>query len=222
VPGALYYRKGAPMVYRRRRGLQFLELPDDLVQHVVGAMLPIEYGAFAQACTTCRAAAAAMLRVVLEAQTEQRRRVLLFKACAHGHVNIVQHLSGYHAIVARRGAQGNTEILPGTEIAVDTTDQATRGIMTTPLCVACHRGHAEIVSLLIAVGASINQAMQDGATPLFIACQQSHAEIVQMLIAAGASINQSKQDGVTPLFIACQNKHAHIVALLISAGANID
>ncbi len=43
------------------------------------------------------------------------------------------------------------------------------------MCVG-HRGHAEVVSMLLdKQGDNVNQAMNDGATPLYIASYKGHA-----------------------------------------------
>ncbi len=59
-----------------------------------------------------------------------------------------------------------------------------------------------IVSGLVAAGADLNAARQDGATPLYIAAQEGHGEIVSDLVAAGVDLNAARQDGATPLYIA--------------------
>ena len=72
----------------------------------------------------------------------------------------------------------------------------------TPLFIACHRGRTEIVAILLAAKADVNQPANNGATPLYLACQEGHTEIAKKLLAAGADVNQAV-DGATPLFIAC-------------------
>jgi ankyrin repeat protein len=87
---------------------------------------------------------------------------------------------------------------------------------------AFHKGHTEIAAALIAAGAKVNQAMDDGSTPLRMACQKGHTEIAAALLAAGAKVNQAADDGSTPLFIACQEGHTEVVAALIAAGAKVN
>ena len=48
-------------------------------------------------------------------------------------------------------------------------------------------------------GASVDQAMKDGATPLFIAAQQGHLEVVRVLMGGGANVDQAMKDGGSPL-----------------------
>ena len=47
-------------------------------------------------------------------------------------------------------------------------------------------GHAEVIKVLIAGGAEVNQRTRKGTTALDIAKEEGHAEIVRILQAAGA------------------------------------
>ena len=91
------------------------------------------------------------------------------------------------------------------------------------LYAACQEGHIEIVLALLAAGAVVNQADNDGGTPQHFACFQGHAQIVVVLLAAGAAVNQANNNsGFTPLCAACQEGHAEIVAALLAAGAAVN
>jgi len=94
----------------------------------------------------------------------------------------------------------------------------------TPVSIACFNGHADVVGMLIEVGADIKQAStDDGTTPLYMACFKGHIDVVRLLIEAGADINQARTDnGTTPLFMTCFKGHIGVVRLLIEAGADID
>ena len=48
-------------------------------------------------------------------------------------------------------------------------------------------GHTTTAAVLLAAGAAVNQAMNDGATALFIASLQGHADTASVLLAAGAA-----------------------------------
>ena len=54
------------------------------------------------------------------------------------------------------------------------------------LYIAAQSGHGEIVSGLVAAGADVNAAVQDGATPLYIAAQQGHFDAVLPLLIGGS------------------------------------
>ncbi len=53
----------------------------------------------------------------------------------------------------------------------------------TPLLIASHNNHLEVVRELLARGAVVDAAMNDGATPLFVASQNNHLEVVRELLA---------------------------------------
>mmetsp|Transcript_40549 Transcript_40549/g.79853 ORF Transcript_40549/g.79853 Transcript_40549/m.79853 type:complete len:584 (-) Transcript_40549:82-1833(-) len=101
---------------------------------------------------------------------------------------------------------------------------ATNGYGVTPLFVAAHEGHAEVVSLLLEGGADVNQAMtNDGTTPLLIAADEGHAEVLSLLLGGGADVNQAKtSDGTTPLLIAALEGHAEVLSFLLEGGADIN
>lgn len=48
----------------------------------------------------------------------------------------------------------------------------------SPLYEACQEGKIEIVELLLAKKADINQCIENGIIPLSIACQKKHSSIV--------------------------------------------
>jgi ankyrin repeat protein len=55
----------------------------------------------------------------------------------------------------------------------------------------------EVVQALIAAGADVNKANNDGRTPISVASQKGHLEVVQALSAAGADVNISISIGIS-------------------------
>ena len=45
--------------------------------------------------------------------------------------------------------------------------------------------------MLLANGAAVDPAMDDGATSLFSSCQSGHLEVARMLLAGGAAVDQA-------------------------------
>jgi hypothetical protein len=88
---------------------------------------------------------------------------------------------------------------------------------------ACN-GHAEVLKLLIAAKADVNQARtKDGATPLYVAAKKGYAEVLKLLIEKGAHINKVRtDDGATSTHVAAENGHVEAVKMLIAAGALVN
>ena len=58
---------------------------------------------------------------------------------------------------------------------------------------AARDGHGKIVSGLVAAGADVNAARQNGATPLFIAAQNGYFDAVLALVIGGSRALSSRQ-----------------------------
>jgi len=90
--------------------------------------------------------------------------------------------------------------------------------LETPLWIASQKGHTQIVKMLLAVGADVNQAEEDGRTPLFTASWEGHVEVVKLLLAApGIDVNLANNNGWTPLYWASRNGKTEVVKLLLAA-----
>jgi ankyrin repeat protein len=91
---------------------------------------------------------------------------------------------------------------------------------TTPLMVASGNGSVEVMRVLLAAGAKVNQTCTDGTTALMLASQNGHVEAIRVLLAAGAQVNQIDAKGVAALMVASQNGHVLAVKVLLAAGAD--
>ena len=83
------------------------------------------------------------------------------------------------------------------------------------LYIAADRGHASVVSVLIAAGADVNAKNNTGKTPLHEAAADSHISVVSVLIAAGADVNAKDNFDQTPLRYA-----GFFISVLIAAGGH--
>ncbi|MDY6781836.1 MAG: ankyrin repeat domain-containing protein [Cyanobacteriota bacterium] len=117
----------------------------------------------------------------------------------------------------------------------------------TPLYVASVTGHREIVELLIAYGAMVNQGLdeEDGMNPLLAATVEEHQDVIESLMAHGAvagihvatfrgEINtlrtylerggdvNAKQNGMSLLHLAVLGNRQETVRLLLANNADIN
>ena len=94
----------------------------------------------------------------------------------------------------------------------------------TALIAAAHLGHAEVVELLIAAGAPLDQVNNLGWTAVIEAIVLGdggprHQATLAALIRAGASLDIADHNGVRPLALARSRGHAAMVEMLTAAGA---
>jgi hypothetical protein len=100
---------------------------------------------------------------------------------------------------------------------------ATNAAGWTPLMVAAaERDSAGVVKSLIADGANVNFADEQGITPLMVAADRSNAEVVELLMDAGADIHARSDDGSTALMKAAGalDNQVEMVTMLLEAGAD--
>ena len=90
----------------------------------------------------------------------------------------------------------------------------------TPLHLACHGGHIEMVKFLMAKGADIEAKFANGSTAIYWAIPEGHIDVVKLLIAKGADIQAKQNDGTTLLHIAAVLGQTEITELLIEEGLN--
>ncbi len=92
----------------------------------------------------------------------------------------------------------------------------------TPLHLAIHGQHKEMVKLLIENGADVNARDSDYDTPLIKAAQTGNNEIIRALIKAGADVNAADMSGKTALHHLIMSGDMESIALLTEGGANVN
>ena len=93
----------------------------------------------------------------------------------------------------------------------------------TPLHMASHKGHLEVVRLLLEANADKDKATVIGSTSLHGASYNGHLEVVRLLLEANADKDKATNaDGVTPLYLASKEGHFEVVRLLLEANADKD
>ena len=95
-------------------------------------------------------------------------------------------------------------------------------------------GHVALARHLIALGADVNAAPDDGFTPLHEICQkhrdrQAVLDMMSLLLGAGANVNARDHNGDTPLYWAIQctargpsTLRTTMITELLRAGASVD
>ena len=69
----------------------------------------------------------------------------------------------------------------------------------TPILLAASNGHADVVGLLMELGADIQKEDNYWRTPLHIAAAYGRVEMVRRLMMGGADVNRKDKRGRTPL-----------------------
>ncbi|KAH8805076.1 ankyrin repeat-containing domain protein [Xylogone sp. PMI_703] len=80
----------------------------------------------------------------------------------------------------------------------------------------------EIIQLLVAAGADVNEVGTSGNVPLTAAVRRGMLGTVNLLLNAGANINLRKPDEDTALQAAMRRGNADIIKLLLSVGADMN
>ena len=87
----------------------------------------------------------------------------------------------------------------------------------TALMFASMHGELEIVRLLLARGAQVNQP---GWTPLHYAAGTGQLPVVQLLLEHHAYIDAASANGTTPLILAAREQHPALARYLVEQGAD--
>lgn len=93
--------------------------------------------------------------------------------------------------------------------------------LNNALLEAAHKGHKDLVQLLLKHKASVNSKNQKGITPLMASAKGGHVEIVNLLLEAGAQVNERDSAGDTAFIkvMFCRS-HPKIIRSIIDALVN--
>jgi len=100
--------------------------------------------------------------------------------------------------------------------------RATDGDGATPLHWAADGGLVDIMRLLIANGARVNQQQKNGWTPAHSATGRDRTAALEVLLQNGADLNVLAQNGNAPIHFAAMYGHYATVSYLITAGVEVD
>ena len=112
-------------------------------------------------------------------------------------------------------------------LAKDVNHENSQGI--TPLMLAAHNGHPDIVRLLLKRGALVNErSKSEGFSPLYLSIQNRHTPdvqyaVVELLLKYGAAVDAIDNHKKTPLILASQySKFNKTTRLLLEHGATVN
>lgn len=96
----------------------------------------------------------------------------------------------------------------------------TRDKYNSALLSAAHKGEADLLRLMIDVGADVNYANSAGYSALPLAAHEGHTECVKLLLAApGVDLNRRNKNDLTALDAAQIEENDECIGLLTEAGA---
>lgn len=115
---------------------------------------------------------------------------------------------------------GNNEILSEmlTHMNATETQRAMNrqsSVGWTPLLIACHKGHMELVTTLLANHARVDVFDSEGRSALHLAAERGFLQVCDALLTNKAFINSKSRVGRTALHLAAMNGYAHLVKFLI-------
>lgn len=150
----------------------------------------------------------------------------LLLACYYHKTHIVQVILQYLPTITihEAAASGHEEVLQGLLMQNPDLLEAVSDHGFTPLGMATHFGHEDMVRNLLARGADPNVPSQNGYSvyPIHTAVSSNFDGITKMLIEAGALVNVVQTSRMTPLHMAAQNGNIDIIILLLEQGASIE
>jgi ankyrin repeat protein len=91
----------------------------------------------------------------------------------------------------------------------------------TPLHFAVFADRLTTARILLAHGADVDAAGQNGERPLHLAARQGSTSLIQELLANGADVSAEDLSGREPLFPAAEGGSASAVLLLVAHGASL-
>ncbi|KAF1325079.1 Tkl protein kinase, partial [Globisporangium splendens] len=134
------------------------------------------------------------------ARSDNTKHAPLHGAAAHGHTEVACFLL-------------RADLLhPQVDVDVRSANQ------DTPLLLAVHKGHLEVVDLLVTHGADIDKCRAGHSTPLIEAAEAGHFAVVQYLCEHGADPNAMRDGDLSALCVAARHNFPCIVEYLTKWG----
>ncbi|XP_048522674.1 serine/threonine-protein phosphatase 6 regulatory ankyrin repeat subunit A [Dendroctonus ponderosae] len=141
---------------------------------------------------------------------------LLLENGADVKLHTKQHETAFHLVASA----GNNDVLLEMIAHMSPTDaqkalnrQNANG--WTPLLIASHRGHIDLVNNLLANHARVDVFDSDGRSALHLAAEHGYLHVCDSLLTNKAFINSKSRNGRTALHLAAMNGYVHLVKFLI-------
>lgn len=103
--------------------------------------------------------------------------------------------------------------LSQTEVQKALNRQNTMG--WTPLLIACHAGHMEMVNTMLINHARVDVFDNEGRSALHLAADRGYLQVCDALLTHKAFINSKSRVGRTALHLAALNGYAHLVKYVV-------
>ena len=92
---------------------------------------------------------------------------------------------------------------------------------SSPIVIAADVGNANVVEMLLANGANINDTDEQGLTPLMKASLYNYTNIIELLLSRGVDIHEQNTNGATAILYASLHSQKDAIQLLMANGASI-
>jgi ankyrin repeat protein len=92
---------------------------------------------------------------------------------------------------------------------------------SSPIVIACDVGNANVVEMLLANGANINDTDEQGLKLLMKASLYNYTNIIELLLSRGVDIHEQNSNGATAIMYASLHSQKDAIQLLMANGASI-
>ncbi|KAJ8598141.1 hypothetical protein CTAYLR_007407 [Chrysophaeum taylorii] len=149
----------------------------------------------------------------------------LATACYEGDASMVRHLCACGADV-KNSEEGTSPLFiacqRGHVDAARVLLEYGAKVQVSALWVASSNGHVGVARLLLDNGADVHRASRSGWSLLYVAIQNGHVPVARLLLERGADVNRVSNFGLTPLLAATAKGRVEMVKLLLENGAAVN
>ncbi len=128
--------------------------------------------------------------------------------------------SDIHTLASKGETQAAQELLINQPTEISAVDSEG----STPLHLACRKGHPEMIEMLLSKGADPNARNSKKETPFhsLVSCPGDNPALIEILLSRGAAIEAKDANNETPLFQACSLGKPKSAQLLVEKGAYVN